>query len=155
MSDNLYQAPAETSAPTTGTLTQPTLKQKLFSFQGRFSRSQYWGWSVGISTLVSFLAAIPYLILVFHLISADQNGPNNINIPLVVGLAFLTLVLYLPALWISLAGIAKRFHDRNKSGWMAAVAFIPYVGAFWILIECGCLQGTVGPNLFGEDPVGK
>jgi len=53
--------------------------------------------------------------------------------------------------WSALAVSAKRWHDRDKSGWWAAVQFIPVIGWLWILVENGLLRGTLGPNRFGDD----
>lgn len=54
---------------------------------------------------------------------------------------------------MALAVGVKRWHDRNKSAWWILIALIPYIGGIWILIECGCLRGTLGPNRFGGDPI--
>ena len=55
--------------------------------------------------------------------------------------------------WILLAACAKRWHDRDKSGWWALMNLIPIVGTIWVLIECGFLSGTPGRNRFGPDPL--
>jgi uncharacterized membrane protein YhaH (DUF805 family) len=34
------------------------------------------------------------------------------------------------------------------------IALIPFVGWFWVLIECGFVDGTMGPNRFGPSPKG-
>jgi uncharacterized membrane protein YhaH (DUF805 family) len=57
--------------------------------------------------------------------------------------------------WSALAVSAKRWHDRDKSGWWALVQFIPVIGWIWILIENGMRRGTVGPNRFGDDLTGE
>ena len=146
MSDNLYQTPTAQVA-NAGAPVPTTLKQKLFSFDGRFSRSQYWGYAYGIPTLISLFAFIPILILMM----VSEGGEPNGFLMGILGLV--ALAIYIPAVWIGYAGAAKRFHDRGKSGWMSLIAFIPYVGAIWILVECGCLAGTPGPNLYGPDPL--
>ncbi len=154
MSDNPYLSPTQETPAYPNNLDAPplTLKQKLFSGKGRFSRSQYWGYGVLGSALFSLLAAIPYIILVFLLIQADETG-KDLNLVAIIALTLTTLILYVPAMWISFAAAAKRFHDRGKSGWMALVALIPYAGGIWILVECGCLAGTPGPNPYGPDPL--
>lgn len=154
MSDNLYQAPAsgEISNIAPGTVAPPTFKQKLFSFEGRFSRTSYWAYGYGMATALSLLCLIPFFILMFHIIAAEEAGKEP-NIPLVVILGIVSLILYIPAIWVSLAGMVKRFHDRGKSGHMAWIILIPYVGGIWVLVECGCLAGTPGPNLYGPDPL--
>jgi uncharacterized membrane protein YhaH (DUF805 family) len=60
----------------------------------------------------------------------------------------------LAILYPSLAVAAKRFHDRDKSGWWVLIIFIPIVGIIWYIVELGCLPGTPGPNRFGSDPLG-
>ena len=54
-------------------------------------------------------------------------------------------------LWSALAVSAKRWHDRNKSGWWALLQFVPVIGTLWTLVENGFLRGTPGPNRFGPD----
>jgi uncharacterized membrane protein YhaH (DUF805 family) len=54
-------------------------------------------------------------------------------------------------LWSALAVSAKRWHDRDRSGWWALVQFIPIVGWLWILVANGLLRGTPGRNRFGDD----
>nr|WP_075091068.1 DUF805 domain-containing protein [Haloferula sp. BvORR071] len=61
-------------------------------------------------------------------------------------------LLAIPMFWIVLALLAKRWHDRGKPAVWILIYLIPFVGAVWTLIECGCLRGTVGPNEFGADP---
>jgi len=61
-------------------------------------------------------------------------------------------LLCLVLVWPSLAIQVKRWHDRNKTGWMVLINFIPIIGFFWTLIECGFLDGTPGPNKYGPSP---
>jgi uncharacterized membrane protein YhaH (DUF805 family) len=63
------------------------------------------------------------------------------------------LVVAVVATWISLAIGVKRWHDRNKTGWWMLINFVPVIGPFWYLIECGFLKGTSGPNTYGPDPL--
>jgi uncharacterized membrane protein YhaH (DUF805 family) len=48
--------------------------------------------------------------------------------------------------------MAKRCHDRGKSGWMSLIALIPLAGAIWALVDLGILAGQLGPNEYGPDP---
>lgn len=99
----------------------------LLSIEGRITRSDYW---------LRFF--VPYLV-----------------ISTVAGLVdpTVSLVVLLVALWPSIAVGVKRCHDRDRSGWFLLIAFIPLIGGLWLLIELGCLRGTVGPNRFGPDPL--
>jgi uncharacterized membrane protein YhaH (DUF805 family) len=51
------------------------------------------------------------------------------------------------------AGLAKRCHDRDRSGWFQLISLIPLIGSIWLLVEVGFLRGTPGPNRFGPDPL--
>jgi uncharacterized membrane protein YhaH (DUF805 family) len=33
--------------------------------------------------------------------------------------------------------------------------FVPIIGAIWLLVECGFLRGTEGPNNYGPDPIAE
>ena len=63
-----------------------------------------------------------------------------------------TLILYIPFVWISLAVNANRWHDRDKSAWWILIGLVPIAGGIWAFVECGCLRGTMGDNTFGPDP---
>ncbi len=125
--------------------------QFLFSFEGRISRSAYW---------LKF--TLPYMVILIGLsfISVAVGPPtDSFGMPLeppsttamivnAVGALF-----GLAALWPSLAVAAKRWHDRDKSGWWTLIVLIPIIGSIWMLVECGFLRGTTGSNRFGEDPL--
>ncbi len=107
------------------------------SFDGRIGRQAFW-----IGTLV--LAAVHFV------------GGGVISTIFGHGIfgSLLSIVLSLVLLYPSLAVAAKRWHDRDKSGWWSLIALIPVVGWIWYLVECGILVGTVGQNRYGADPVG-
>jgi uncharacterized membrane protein YhaH (DUF805 family) len=65
----------------------------------------------------------------------------------------LMLVFGLVMLWSSLAIQVKRWHDRDKSAWWLLMNFVPFIGAIWVLVECGFLRGTEGQNNYGPDPL--
>ena len=108
----------------------------LFSFSGRIGRSQYW-----LGYFVQFaLAGLAWMCLL--------TGQQNQNILLLL----VPIVLAPIVLWMGLAVMAKRYHDRDKSAWWILIAFIPIVGAIWQLVELGLLRGTDGTNTYGPDP---
>ena len=111
----------------------PSMTDFLFSFDGRIGRQTFW---------LRFV--VPYIVI--GLVLGFIDG--------FVGLGGILIGLfYLAALWPYLAVLAKRWHDREKSGWWTLIALVPIVGGIWILVECGFLKGTAGANRFGEDPV--
>jgi uncharacterized membrane protein YhaH (DUF805 family) len=82
-------------------------------------------------------------VIISGVLGAIQNSSNS-------GLLLLVLIVwYLASIVISLATSAKRWHDRNKSGWWILIGLIPVIGWLWSLIECGFLPGTDGPNTYG------
>lgn len=64
----------------------------------------------------------------------------------------LIVVLYVVAVWISLATQAKRWHDMDKSAWFVPLNVIPVVG-FFVFLYLGFNPGSQGPNRFGTAPV--
>jgi uncharacterized membrane protein YhaH (DUF805 family) len=109
-------------------------KQYLFSFQGRVARAQWW-LMVLLSIVVGAVAAR---------INLSTSGDPRYGIGGILELAML---------WVTLAVAVKRWHDRDKSGWWVLIYIVPIIGWLWVLIENGFLQGTAGPNRFGEDPL--
>lgn len=106
-----------------------------FSSEGRIGRAIYW------------LSQIPLIALNLLLnVMAEASGASGG----VAAFVFLTSVVVLVA--SVMVGI-KRCHDRDKSGWWVLLSVVPVIGWLWAIIELGCLQGTVGPNRFGPDPL--
>jgi uncharacterized membrane protein YhaH (DUF805 family) len=114
----------------------------LFSFQGRIRRLHYWLAAIGVGVVVGVIASI-----LMPMSGMAQGTPN----PIFMGLIG---IIYLVDFYIGLALGAKRCHDRNKSAWFLAIGLIPLIGAIWLFIELGILDGTQGPNRFGPSPKG-
>lgn len=142
MEQNPYSTPQSNAGfgvPQTADL---SVKQVLFSFSGRINRAKYWGYS--IVSNIGFFAA-------FFAIGSIFSGDPETGISAIGGI--LMVILYIPFVWIMFAIQAKRWHDRDKSGWWILINLIPIVGGIWAFIENGCLRGTEGPNQFGADPL--
>ena len=83
-----------------------------------------------------------------------MRGRGGLLQVMIVGV--IVMIAWLVAFyWIIFALQVKRWHDRDKAWPYVFVIFIPFVGWLWVLIECGFLDGTLGPNRFGPDPLGK
>jgi len=108
-----------------------------FSFNGRISRKTWW----------IFYFLIPIGINIAADVLADRSGMDDGN------LGPFSIIAGLVGLWIGVAGQAKRWHDRDKSGWWVLVNLIPLIGPIWAFIVAGFLRGTSGPNRFGPDPL--
>ncbi len=145
-------------------------KSRLFSFRGRFSRGAYW---VMVLANIAAMAAILLLFAVLGTVAPDPALTTAMSV--LAGLAIVAQV------WIILAAMVRRLHDRDKSAWWILVfavvpsilqgigqaagrledggvaAAISWVAAsavsIWGLIEFGFLRGTTGGNRFGPDPL--
>lgn len=119
---------------------------QFFSFDGRVSRESFWkviiGAPLAVFLIVSLLGFVSFLINMF----VGFKFPSILTTLVLVVIGLLTVIS-------SASIIVRRFHDRGKSGWWVLIGLVPVLGFWWILIECGFLQGTSGQNLFGDNPL--
>ncbi len=111
----------------------------LFGFSGRIPRRKYWA---GLAIWIALYTAM--------IVVAGMMIEGSGEVSPIIGIVI--LVIYIPMLWSCIALQVKRWHDRGKTGWFVLVNLIPFVGGIWAFVECGCLRGTQGPNLYGQDP---
>ena len=117
------------------------------SFEGRINRAIFWA-GVIILCLVSII-----INLVIAEVFVAQYDPSQV-FPSMAPLAWIVWLLAAAAIaYMSLAVFAKRWHDRDKSGWWSLIALVPFIGAIWLLVELGMLEGTRGANQYGPDPL--
>ncbi|MBC2594340.1 DUF805 domain-containing protein [Ruficoccus amylovorans] len=117
-------------------------KQLYLSIDGRINRSTFW---------LKFVLPVVIVSIVINIIAGVMMGsdPNNPNMAGFAILGIWQLILIYPSICV----YGKRWHDRDKSAWWILIGLIPLVGPIWVLVECGFLKGTEGPNRFGEDPL--
>ena len=94
-------------------------------FTGRARRKEFWVFSLG--NLILFVA-----------LGFFSEGVPEETIYNVVGLFYLAILVP------SLAVGVRRMHDSNHSGWWVIVPLVSWM--FWYV------DGTRGPNRFGDDP---
>ena len=118
-----------------------TIVQKVFGFEGRLRRRDYW-----LIILAKYVVSITIFLVVLA-VTGDTGG-NGFG-PLKIA----QFAMMVPSLWISIAITLKRCHDRDKGGgWVAFFWLVPIVGWIWGLVELGFLDGTQGRNSFGKSP---
>ena len=111
-----------------------SLKELLFTFDGRVNRAKWWG--VGFfSWLLIFL------------------GYGVVFILESTVLLTVLFIVYIGAVLANLAVSIKRWHDRGKSGWFYLVVLIPIAGPMYALIELGFLPGEEDANEYGPNPL--
>ena len=126
-----------------------------FFFEGRACRRDYWLWHIGLSLILGIIGCC----IMF------SRGPS-VGEPLGLSLftwtrdlLVSTIVCGVIYIFLMLPVCVRRLHDVGMSGWWLVFLW----GGFWIpglnIIEgiacfviLGCLDGTVGPNRFGDDP---
>lgn len=108
-----------------------TLAEIYLSFDGRINRSTYW---------LKYVLPVVALSIVVMIIDG-LIGTNGI----------LLLIYQVALIYPAIAVTAKRWHDRDKSGWWILINFVPLIGGIWAFIENGCLRGTEGNNRFGPE----
>lgn len=139
-----------------------TFVQKLFSFQGRLRRRDYWLCNLALGVAIAVIAG--------PLVVALNIQPDDPRFQAA------TMVF----LWPSIAILVKRIHDRDKTGWMAANYWVPSLVSMglsflsdpefamwkvfvdigtgmvglWYLVEFGFMDGTQGKNAYGPSPKG-
>lgn len=98
-------------------------------FEGRARRAEFWQF-VLVSVIIS---------IVLDILDAAIGS-------LVLG-GLYSLAVLLP----SLAVLARRLHDTNRTALWILIGLIPVVGAI-ILIVFAAAEGNSGPNQYGPDP---
>lgn len=68
-----------------------------------------------------------------------------------LGYGFVYISYSLFVLIPNLAVSVRRLHDVGKSGWFLLIAFIPIIGAIWLIV-LDCTDGQVGENKWGSNP---
>jgi uncharacterized membrane protein YhaH (DUF805 family) len=112
----------------------------LFSFNGRISRKPFWLGLLAVALVQIVLSAV---LTVLTMSSANEGVSMG---TILIGLV-MAVMLY-PVLAIH----AKRWHDRDCTGWKA-LTLIQGIGGLWDLVEVSFMRGTPGPNRFGPDPL--
>ena len=126
-------------------------KNLFLSFDGRTRRMHFW---LGLLILWVVETIVVSVTFGANMSTGFLTGNPGAVSNIFAGTGLFGGLICVALLWPSLALQVKRWHDRDKSGWWVLISFVPIIGALWILIECGFLDGTPGPNRFGPSPKG-
>jgi uncharacterized membrane protein YhaH (DUF805 family) len=108
------------------------------SFDGRINRGKFWA-GVGVLIAVAIVAQI-----IDNLLGITIGD---------TGIGIVYIIVGLISIYCAIALYAKRWHDRDKSGWWTLIALVPIIGGIWLIVELGILEGTKGANQYGPDPL--
>jgi uncharacterized membrane protein YhaH (DUF805 family) len=106
--------------------------RQVWRFSGRAGRPEWWVINAAIGMIWA---------------AAVAGTPNDYDPGLLATLVLLLIII--TTCWLAIASSVRRLHDRGKSGWYYLISFIPLAGPIWLIVECGCLSGTVGTNPYG------
>ena len=119
-------------------------------FNGRSRRMEFWMFRIFDYLGMGFFLVVMFAGLPWSEMNNGSSSNAEPGIFFWIGLGGF-LLWYLAMLVPSVAVCVRRFHDQDKSGWMWLIYFIPYVGPLVIVVFM-FLEGTKGPNQYGEDP---
>jgi uncharacterized membrane protein YhaH (DUF805 family) len=99
-----------------------TAAQKLFGFQGRLRRRDWWLFGLALALISAMLMALVMAMMGVSLMPNTFGGASGFDLGrwrVKRGLA--QIIVSLVTLWPALALGFKRLHDRGRPGWWAAV----------------------------------
>jgi len=105
--------------------------KKYATFSGRASRSEYWWWtlvSVAVSIILNIITGVGTAA------STSASGLSQTSGPAFTFGTIVLIIWALATLVPSLALVVRRLHDVNMSGWLALIAFVPFLGALALLV---------------------
>ena len=105
-------------------------------FNGRARRKEYWMFFLFNMIIVAILSLIDRF-----------TGTYSLE----WGSGLLSGIYSIAVLIPGLAVAARRLHDVGKSGWMLLIAFIPIIGAIWLLVLF-VTDSDPGSNKYGPNP---
>ena len=102
-------------------------KYLLTSFEGRINRGKFWA-AIGVFIVIGIIGLILDSILGTRVTLASGGQIGIIGI-----------IIFLASIYFAVAVYAKRWHDRDKSGWGSLIVLIPIIGGIWVRGELGIL----------------
>ena len=107
-------------------------------FNGRARRKEYWMFFLFNMVFAVLASLIDFSAGTANFVSGSGLFQN-----------IYSLVVFVPGLAVGV----RRLHDVGKSGWMLLLAFIPLIGAIWLLVLFAT-NSKEGTNKWGQNPKG-
>ncbi len=131
-----------------------SITDKLFSFQGRLRRRDWWLFSILIAIIGAVLNGVGTSLVGGTVTPAMiMNGSADLAGAMTKSIEVQTVVSLL-LLWPGLAVGYKRLHDRNKTGTiLAGLAVLSFVYRGVVFFTMGSRVGAVGPAAVMPGPL--
>jgi uncharacterized membrane protein YhaH (DUF805 family) len=113
-------------------------------FNGRARRKEYWMFALFNLIFITVAAILDNILGTTFKI---DMGSQSMNLPYGYLYVLYALAIVIPGLAVAV----RRLHDVGKSGWMILIAFIPIVGAIWLLVLM-VTDSNFGENKYGANP---
>ncbi len=96
----------------------------LFGFSGRINRAKQWAILLVGFVFEILLMVLFFLVVGFSAVAAAPSFPAFVGLPQFHTFVLLACALYIVMLYISVAVMTKRLHDRDKSAWWLLVFMV-------------------------------
>ena len=130
----------------------------LLSFGGRARRREYWGISIALWLVSTYVSSL--LIFTPFVSSYSRRGLNPT--PEQLSMMAIGVMLSILVSLLTIPVTVRRLHDRGMSGlwviWFPLLSLLPVVGfiiPFVQFVTLALLDGVPGPNEYGPDPKGR
>lgn len=120
---------------------------KWYSLNGRISRVQLLAYTMILSMGLVLIIATTFTLLESTFIRSSDISNQTLKL----FLAFVTLPIFVIAIFAFIIYPRRRLHDVNKSGWWLATYFLPpisFILLYWLIIK----KGNNSANNFGLLP---
>jgi uncharacterized membrane protein YhaH (DUF805 family) len=128
--------------------------KRYIDFSGRSQRKEFWMF-VLLQVILLVIASFVDVALGYGKVDSYAQATEGYSAGFAVNSSGPAVIIVGLALLIPAIAVAvRRLHDTDRSGWWLLFGLVPLVGAITLIVFY-CLEGTAGPNRFGEDPKGR
>ena len=122
----------------------------LFSIRGRVRRREFFLFALVMGAVVlNWLAGLRDMARQAHVDTRTMTDGYMSNLLTRSDTHYAVLALLVV---MTYTVVAKRLHDRGRSGWWQLLVLVPVIGWGWLLAELFILPGSSAANRYGPHP---
>ncbi len=122
----------------------------LFNIDGRVRRREFFLFSLVMMALfANWVGGMRHMARQAHVYANTATNGYLMHLVTYSGTHYAYLALLV---LVSYTVVAKRLHDRGRSGWWQLAGLVPVIGWAWLLLELYILPGSPGDNRYGPHP---